>query len=344
MKKIFKTVAYLALALAAAGCAKVDKEGPNDANERYFNAWMALNHPDAKPVGIGIYVLEEEVGDGALIDKDRYVYARYTATDLEGNITSYTDEETAKQLGEYKPADYYGPKVLTTFESTIQAGLREAIVGMRIRGRKKVIIPSWLMTYNSYDTPEEYLENSSTGSDAIYDITITDVTPDINKYEIQEMAQYFSDNYETFGEFSSADSLKGHYGCYYKQLKAPADTASFSKDTTIYINYTGKLLNGQVFDTTIEKVAKDNNIYSATRSYEPVSISWAEKYEDITMGSSATSVISGFALTLWQMRAFEKGIGVFYSPLGYSYSGSGSTIPPYSPLVFEIEIVAEPED
>lgn len=344
MKKIFKTVAYLALALAAVGCAKVDKEGPNDANERYFNAWMALNHPDAKPVGIGIYVLEEEVGDGALIDKDRYVYARYTATDLEGNITSYTDEETAKQLGEYKPADYYGPKVLTTFESTIQAGLREAIVGMRIRGRKKVIIPSWLMTYNSYDTPEEYLENSSTGSDAIYDITITDVTPDINKYEIQEMAQYFSDNYETFGEFSSADSLKGHYGCYYKQLKAPADTASFSKDTTIYINYTGKLLNGQVFDTTIEKVAKDNNIYSATRSYEPVSIRWAEKYEDITMGSSATSVISGFALTLWQMRAFEKGIGVFYSPLGYSYSGSGSTIPPYSPLVFEIEIVAEPED
>ena len=344
MKKIFKTVAYLALALVAVGCAKAEKEGPNDANERYFNAWMSLNYPDAKPVGIGIYVLEEEVGDGAVIDKDRYVYARYTATDLEGNITSYTDEETAKQLGEYKPADYYGPKVLTTFESTIQAGLREAIVGMRIRGRKKVIIPGWLMTYNSYDTPEEYLENSSTGSDAIYDITITDVTPDINKYEIQEMAQYFSDNYETFGVFSSADSLKGHYGCYYKQIKAPVDTTSFSNDTTIYINYTGKLLNGQVFDTTIEKVAKDNNIYSATRSYEPVSIKWAEKYEDLTMGSSATSVISGFGITLWQMRAFEKGVGVFYSPLGYSYSGSGSTIPPYSPLVFEIEIVAEPED
>ena len=33
-----------------------------------------------------------------------------------------------------------------------------------------------------------------------------------------------------------------------------------------------------------------------------------------------------------------------HSYLGYSYNGSGSTIPAYSPLVFEIEIVEEPED
>ena len=344
MKKIFKTFTYLALALAAAGCAKAVIEGPNDANQRYFNAWLEINYPDVKPVGLGIYVLEEEEGKGLVIEKDNYVYVRYTATDLEGNIISYTDEETAKQMGEYNPADYYGPKVITTFENTIQAGIREAIVGMKVGGRKKVIIPSWLMTYNDYDTPEEYIENTSSGSAAIYDITITDVARDINKYEVLQMAQYFSDNYDTFGVFSSADSLKGHYGCYYKQLKAPVDTTSFPSDTTIYINYTGKLLNGQVFDTTNERIAKDNNIYSASRVYEPVSIKWAEKYDGITMGSSSSSVIGGFALTLWQMRAFEKGIGVFYSPLGYSFNGSGSTIPPYAPLVFEIEIVEEPED
>ena len=343
MKKIIKTAAYLALALAAAGCAKAVKEGPNDANERYFNAWMALNHPDAKPVGIGIYVLEEEEGNGTVVEEDNYVYARYTATDLEGNITAYTDQEIAKQLGEYQPANYYGPKVLTTFENTLQAGLLEAMVGMKTGGRKKIIVPAWLMTYNIYDTPEEYLENSSSSSDAIYDITVTDVTSDIYKYEIQEIADYFSENYDTFGPFSAADSLKGFYGCYYKQLVAPVDTTSFPSDTTVYINYTGKLLNGQVFDTTIEKIAKDNNIYSATRAYEPVSISWGESYENITMGSEGSTVISGFAITLWQMRAFEKGIGVFYSPLGYSYNGSGSTIPSYAPLVFEIEMVEEPE-
>ena len=346
MKKIIKTVAFLAIALSAICCAKAVKEGPNDAEERYFNAWLEVNYPDLVPAGSGIYVIEEEPGNaGAEVKEDNYVYASYTVTDLKGNITTYTEKETAEQLGKYVPSDYYGPKVITTFESTIPAGLKEAIVGMKVGGRKKVIIPSWLMTYNSYDKPEEYLENESSGTSCIYDIKITDVALDISKYEITQMAQYFADNGDIFGrDFTSADSLKGHYGCYYRQLVAPVDTASFPKDTTIYINYTGKLLNGQVFDTTVEKVAKDNNIYSASKTYEPTSIKWAEKYEDITMGSGNSSLISGFALTLWQMRSMEKGLGIFYSPMGYSYNGSGSSIPPYAPLIFEIEIVAKPEN
>lgn len=345
MKTILKTTVLLAMALSAICCAKAVKEGPNDAEERYFNAWMKVNHPDLNPVGSGIYILDEEAGNGAEINKDSYVYASYTVTDLEGNITTYTEKETAEQIGKYVPSDYYGPKVITTFGNTLPTGLKEAIIGMKVGGKKKIIIPSWLMTYKTYDTPEEYLENESSGTSCIYDIKITDVALDISKHEIRQMSQYFADNGDIFGrDFTSADSLKGHYGCYYRQLQAPVDTTSFPKDTTIYINYTGKLLNGQVFDTTIEKVAKDNNIYSASRTYEPTSIKWAEKYEDLTMGSSNSSMINGFALTLWQMRSMEKGVGVFYSPMGYSYNGSGSSIPPYSPLVFEIEIVAKPEN
>ena len=60
------------------------------------------------------------------------------------------------------------------------------------------------------------------------------------------------------------------------------------------------------------------------------------------MTSSKSDMIPGFAMTLWQMRAHEKGIGVFYSPLGYGYNGSGASIPSYSPLIFEIEIVDKP--
>ena len=125
---------------------------------------------------------------------------------------------------------------------------------MKEGGRKKIIIPSWLMTYKSYDTPEEYLENSSSGTDAIYDITIRNYTDSIYKYEISSIAEYFKENSDVFGNMTARDSAKV-YGFYYKQLKAPVDTTSFPKDTSIYINYTGKLLNGLVFDTTIEKVA-----------------------------------------------------------------------------------------
>ena len=142
---------------------------------------------------------------------------------------------------------------------------------------------------------------------------------------------------------TAADSLENHKGFYYKQTELVRDTTSFPKDTTIYINYTGRLLDGTVFDTTDERLAKDNGIWSSSRTYEPVQINWGETYTDITMGSSSSSIIDGFALTLWQMRKFEKGIGVFTSDYGYGYSGSGESIPPFASLAFEIEIVAKPE-
>lgn len=342
MKKIIKTIAYIVMAVAAAACARTVEPGANEASKRYFDAWMKIHHPDAKPTGLGIYVIEDEPGTGAVVTDDGFVYADYIVTDLEGNITSYTDRNTAKQLGKFDTTAFYGPKVITTMDNTIQAGLADAIVGMKVGGHKKVIIPSWLMTYSVYDTPEEYLNTSSSYSDAIYDITITDFTEDISKYEIERIGKYLAEHKEEYGNMSVADSLQ--YGFYYKELVPPIDTTSFPTDTSIYINYTGRLLSGLVFDTTDERTAKNHNIYSSSRSYEPVKIKWGEKYSDLKMGSSGSSVVSGFALTLWQMRAFEKGVGIFYSPLGYSYNGSGSSIPSYSPLVFEIEIVAEPED
>ena len=342
MKKIIKTIAYIVMAVAAASCARTVEPGANEASKRYFDAWMQIHHPDAKPSGLGIYVIEDEPGTGAVVTDDGFVYADYIVTDLEGNITSYTDRNTAKQLGKFDTTAFYGPKVLTTMDNTIQAGLADAIVGMKVGGHKKVIIPSWLMTYSVYDTPEEYLNTSSSYSDAIYDITITDFTEDISKYEIERIGKYLTEHKEEYGNMTVADSLQ--YGFYYKELVPPTDTTSFPTDTSIYINYTGRLLSGLVFDTTDERTAKDHDIYSSSRSYEPVKIKWGEKYSDLKMGSSGSSVVSGFALTLWQMRAFEKGVGIFYSPLGYSYNGSGSSIPSYSPLVFEIEIVAEPED
>ena len=345
MKKTIKTAAYIAIAIAAIGCAKVAKTGANEENKRYFDAWMEVNHPGVQPTGLGIYILEEEEGTGAEVKEGGYVMADYVITDLLGNISTYTDKQTAKQLGTYDTTTYYGPKVLSTIEGTLQAGLADAIIGMKEGGRRKVIIPSWLMTYNTYDNPEEYLENSSAGSNSIYDITIRAYTDSIYNYELECIGDYFKANSNVFGDMTVKDST-GMYGFYYKLLdrKADIDTAAFPKDTSIYINYTGKLLNGLVFDTTIEKVAKDNGLWSATRTYGPTKINWGESYDKITMGSSSSTTISGFSLTLWQMREFDKGVGIFYSPLGYGYSGSGSSIPSYSPLIFEIEIVPEPED
>ncbi|MBR2128114.1 MAG: FKBP-type peptidyl-prolyl cis-trans isomerase [Bacteroidales bacterium] len=350
MKKILISALYAIAVLTSVSCAKHTSVGPNDGNKRYFDAWMQVNHPDAKPVGLGIYILEDKQGQGVEVGDAGYVNLNYKVTDLENNISAYTDKETAKQLGDYDTTSYYGPKFLTTAEGSNPAGLLEAIVGMKVGGYRKVIIPSWLMNYSVYKTEAEYLDpddedyNASSYSNAIYEFTISDYTENMGKWQEDQIGKYFKANTDIFGAMTPADSLPDHRGFYYKQLEAPTDTTSFKADTTLYINYTGRLLNGLVFDTSIEKVAKDNGLYSAGKSYKPVQINWGENYEDITMGSGSSSIISGFALTLWQMRSMEKGIGVFVSDYGYKSSGSGSSIPGFAPLIFEIELVAKPED
>ena len=44
------------------------------------------------------------------------------------------------------------------------------------------------------------------------------------------------------------------------------------------------------------------------------------------------------------MKSHEKGVGIFYSALGYGSSGSGNAIPGFSPLMFEIEVVDKPAE
>ena len=80
------------------------------------------------------------------------------------------------------------------------------------------------------------------------------------------------------------------------------------------------------------------------RILEKTGIRWSgtdEDYTAITMGSSSNSstVIDGFAYALWNMRPHEAGTSIFYSPLGYGSTGSGSKIPGFSPLRFDIYIV-----
>lgn len=79
---------------------------------------------------------------------------------------------------------------------------------------------------------------------------------------------------------------------------------------TYQVNYTGKRLNDVIFD-------------SGTIS--------------VTLGLGST--IKGFEEGISKMRVGEKATLIFPSTIGYGTAGSGSKIPPYSPLIFDIEIL-----
>ena len=361
MNRILTFIILALTALLSGSCAKHRYTGPNDENKRYLEAWLQINNINVEPSGRGIYILEDTAGTGEEIKEEGYIFFEYSSTDLNGLITSYTSKEFAQQLGTYNPSYYYGPEFTTSFSGNIYAGIADMLIGMKVGGHRKAIIPSWLFSYKEFDSEEEYLEISNTSSTLIYDVKIKDFTTDIDQWEIDSIGRFFSNNQvlidgiaadkifvkEDGTVMTAKDSIST--GFYYKQLTPPSVSEAFASDTTIYINYTGRLLNGQVFDTTIEDVAKDYNIYSSSNSYKPVQINWAntnesETHEKITMGTSESSLVSGSTQILWQMKPMEKGIGVFYSALGYTYSGSGQLIPAYSPLIFEIEIVEKPSN
>lgn len=334
-RNIFSILAIGLIVMLASNCAKTEKSELNASNKRYFDAWMQENHPDLKPSELGVFIENEVAGKGESIgdaEDNPYLFVTYTIRDLNQNITATTDKKIAQQIGSYKETNYYGPIVWTRFNHSMQAGVAEAIKGMKDGGERTVIIPGWLATYKRYETEQDFLNNVK-GTNAIYTIKIHSHTDDYEKWEADSLKRY-SAKY-----LGGIDTLSK--GFYYKQVQKPSTDKEFPKDTTFYVNYIGRLLNGQVFDTNMADLAKIHKIYSSSKSYKPAKITKGEKFQDIKMGES--SVIPGFAKALQEMKPGEKCITVFASNLGYGTKNQGSSIPSFAMLRFDIEVVENKE-
>lgn len=96
---------------------------------------------------------------------------------------------------------------------------------------------------------------------------------------------------------------------------------------TLRVDYTGKLLNDKVFDTSIESVARDNNIFSSNREYIPLRFR-------IGLGA----LIFGFEYGVAQMEQGDKATVFIPSESGYGRNPNGE-IPANSPLIFELDLI-----
>jgi FKBP-type peptidyl-prolyl cis-trans isomerase FklB len=96
---------------------------------------------------------------------------------------------------------------------------------------------------------------------------------------------------------------------------------------SLWVNYTGYFLDGSVFDTSIEQTARDNNMFNASREYEPYPIKLAY-----------TQVITGWHYALAQMKEGEKATALIPSSYAYGPYGQG-TIGPNTVLAFDLELV-----
>lgn len=286
---------FLAAVAAAllAGCAKTPSAGLNDANRAYLEAWIKVHHPGATKTPMGAYVLKETGGTGESLgnyENTPYVRVNYTVTDLAGNVSETNSETLAKQLGTFSEFNYYGPRIWTRPFYGVPAGVEEALSTMKVGGRKTVMIPGWLLSSREYADAEAYFTQAK-GTDAIYTIETVERITDIVKWENDSLCSYMRRN---FPSVAMSDSLR--YGFYYVRAVEPMDTCGFKKDTTIYVNYIGRLLNGTVFDTNIADTAKYYGLYEKGHSYGPSKVTCSSDYTASKMGTS--SMIDGFSYAI----------------------------------------------
>lgn len=97
---------------------------------------------------------------------------------------------------------------------------------------------------------------------------------------------------------------------------------------TVYVNYTGRTLDGKVFDSSVEADAKAGGLNQPGRTYEPISFA---------LGTGR--VIKGWDEGLALLNEGSKATFIIPSALAYGERGAGEDIKPYSTLVFDVELV-----
>jgi FKBP-type peptidyl-prolyl cis-trans isomerase len=127
---------------------------------------------------------------------------------------------------------------------------------------------------------------------------------------------YVAANKLTVKEKIEAVSTTTGFTNYVRYIQVKAGAADLIAGKIAKLKYTGRLLNGYVFDSNVSRTDSLNYTVGGTNNY-----------------------VQGFKIGVDKMKLGEKATFIFPSGLGYS-SSAKSNIPAYSTLIFDIEIVA----
>jgi cyclophilin family peptidyl-prolyl cis-trans isomerase len=135
-------------------------------------------------------------------------------------------------------------------------------------------------------------------------------------------------------EALKASGTKTKTGLIY-QILEKGNGEKPKNETEVYIHYAGYLENGELFDTSYEKIAEEfgklDRNKAAANAYQPFPFPYGKKQ----------GLIPGFIEALDNMSYGDKAIVYIPSILGYGAQGAGHVIPPNSNIVFEIEMLKE---
>ncbi len=281
-----------------------------------IKAYLTKNKVTVAPTASGIYIIAQNPGSGRGIVKTDFVKINLTVSSIEGKkIFSTLDQNQPINFEYGKPFD--------------TKGFDEAIATMKKGSKATVVVPSAMGFGAQSKRDGQGQEILTPYSPVVYDIEVLDLkTKAENDKAIKEeeaakkkaaaeavakepslIQQYIKDNKITVKPTAS--------GLYFVEKVAGKGPKAKAGDK-VKVHYTGKLLNGKVFDSSLTR--KPATPFEFTLGQGQVIPGWDEGIALLSAGGKATILVP--------------------SKLAYGPQGMGNNIPAYSPLVFDVELVS----
>lgn len=270
-----------------------------EKEQRLLRQYIAANNITVQPTASGLYYLEIEEGDGLEVEVNDILIINYTAQLLDGYVFDTSDSTIARQKNIYSESVIYGPYKFKLNRVSI-SGVKEGLTYMKEGGKARLIIPSKLgFGPYSYGNIPAY-------STLIYDIELLEVIKDPVAHEAALLNEYLAENNITVEPESS--------GLYYIETEEGSGEFPLTGKSCV-VRFTGKFIDGRIFAN-----------YTGDNTY--------------TFTYNVTQLIPGFVEGVGLMKA--GGMATVIIPSSLAYGGDGSqngVIPPYSTLIYEIELL-----
>jgi len=300
---IYKLGIFAILAtLMLTGCKKNDDEELKAQEMRLLEQYLVDNNITQDPTASGLYYIPITEGTGISPEDGTFVEIQYVGELIDGTVFTTSYEGTAQTNGILDEEFLYGPTRLQLGYIGLD-GLNEGIQLMKVGGKAKIILPSNLAlgAYATGSVPAY--------STVIYTIELLEAYDDPEIHEQEKIWAYLKE-----GAFENVDSTES--GLYY--IEESSGTGEYFADgDKVKVFYTGKFLDGRIFDSNV-----GDEVLSFTLPSAYMIGRWNE----------------GLKL----MRNGEKGPFIIPSSLAYGEQGRYDqygrvVIPPYMTLVFEME-------
>jgi len=144
---------------------------------------------------------------------------------------------------------------------------------------------------------------------------------------VQEFREREQSDIRTYLEQHNITVNPSESGLYFIETESGSGPA-VEPGKRVRVDYSAMFINGEIFETTKRDVAMKYNIFDTVKNYRPF---------EYIHGDSLT--IAGWDEGLSYMREGGKAWLIMTSALAYGEEGVEGYIPPYTPLIYEIEVL-----